>query len=110
MLGLRFASLVIFLGGLCAPAQAQEGRLAAIMSSKTVKLAYRTDARPFSYISSFNDPAGYTIDLCRAIVDTMQKRLRLDALKIEWVPVTTENRFDAVAADKADIECGASTV
>jgi ABC-type amino acid transport substrate-binding protein len=110
MLALRFVSLVIFLGGLCAPAQAQEGRLAAIMSSKTIKLAYRTDARPFSYTNSFNAPAGYTIDLCRMVVDVMQQRLKLDALKIEWVPVTTRQRFEAVGAGKADIECGASTV
>src|SRR4029079_16918541 len=53
---------------------------------------------------------GYTIDLCRMVVDVMQQRLKLDALKIEWVPVTTRQRFCASGAGKADIECGASTV
>ena len=31
-------------------------------------------------------------------------------LKIEWVPVTVETRFSAVASGKADMECGSSTV
>src|SRR4029078_640651 len=110
MLSLRIAFCVAVVASLTAPAQAQEGRLAAIMSSKTIKIAYRTDARPFSYTNSFSDPAGYTIDLCRMLVDVMQQRLKLDALKIEWVPVTTQQRFEAVGAGKADIECGASTV
>ncbi|HTM55689.1 MAG TPA: amino acid ABC transporter substrate-binding protein [Pirellulales bacterium] len=110
MLIVRICFLLLLLAGLYEPARAQEGRLAAIMSAKTIKIAYRTDARPFSYTNSFNDPAGYTIDLCRMLVDVMQQRLKLDALKIEWVPVSTQQRFEAVGAGKADIECGASTV
>jgi len=110
MLSLRIAFCIALFASLTAPGRAQEGRLAAIMNSKTIKIAYRTDARPFSYSSSFNDPAGYTVDLCRAVVDVMQQRLNLDSLKIEWVPVTTQQRFEAVGAGKADIECGASTV
>jgi len=31
-------------------------------------------------------------------------------LKIEWVEVTTQNRFDMVAQGKADMECGSSTI
>jgi ABC-type amino acid transport substrate-binding protein len=110
MLIVRFCFLVLLLAGLCEHARAQEGRIAAIMSAKSIKIAYRTDARPFSYTNSSNDPTGYTIDLCRMVVDVMQQRLKLDALKIEWVPVTTRQRFEAVGAGKADIECGASTV
>src|SRR4029078_10011250 len=110
MLSLRSAFCVAVVASLTAPAQAQEGRLAAIMSSKIIKIAYRTAARHFSYTNSVNDPAGYTVDLCRTMVDAMQQRLNLDALKIEWVPVTSQQRFVAVGASKADIEWGASTV
>ena len=106
----RFCFLVLLLNGLSAPAHAQEGRLAAIMSSKSIKIAYRTDARPFSYVTSFGDPTGYSVDLCRAVIDVMQQRLNLDSLKIEWVPVSSQQRFEAIGAGKADIECGASTV
>ena len=34
----------------------------------------------------------------------------LPELKIEWVPVTVDTRFSAVAGGKADMECGSSTV
>jgi glutamate/aspartate transport system substrate-binding protein len=104
-------SLLLLLGsGLLGSAHSQEGRLAAIAGSKSIKIAHRIDATPFSFVTSFNDPTGYSIDLCRLVVERMQRRLKLDALKVEWVPVTTQNRFDIVAAGKADIECGASTI
>jgi ABC-type amino acid transport substrate-binding protein len=104
-------SLLLLLGsGFLGSAYSQESRLAAIASAKSIKLAHRIEATPFSFATSFNDPVGYSIDLCRLVVDAMQRRLKLDALKIEWVPVTTQNRFETVAAGKADIECGASTI
>jgi ABC-type amino acid transport substrate-binding protein len=31
-------------------------------------------------------------------------------MKIEWVPVTTQTRFDVIVQGKADLECGSSTV
>ncbi|HWL74250.1 MAG TPA: amino acid ABC transporter substrate-binding protein [Burkholderiaceae bacterium] len=91
-------------------AHAQEGRLAAIVGLKSIKVAHRTDATPFSFTTAFNEPVGYSVDLCKLVVEVMQRRLKLDALKIEWVPVTTRDRMEMVAAGKADLECGASTV
>jgi ABC-type amino acid transport substrate-binding protein len=110
MIRLLIAVFVMVSSGAFDIAAAQEGRLAAIVSAKSIKVAYRTDATPFSFATAFNDPTGYSIDLCRLAVDVMQRRLKLDALKVEWVPVTSQNRFEAVATGKADIECGASTV
>lgn len=91
-------------------AQAQGGRLKAISASKTIKIAHRTDALPFSFVDHNKEVAGYTIDVCKAVVASLQRRLKLQALKIEWVPVTTQNRFEAVANGQADLECGSSTV
>ena len=109
MTHLRLSFLILFCSSLLGSAHAQEGRLTAIAGSKSIKVAHRTDATPFSFTTAFNEPVGYSIDLCKLVVDVMQRRLRLDALKIEWVPVTTETRFDAVASGKADMECGSST-
>lgn len=91
-------------------AQAQESRLPAIASSKTIRIAYRNDAAPFSFVGAYNDPTGYTIEICQSVVAGIQRRLKLEMLKIEWVPVTIQNRFDAVAQGNADLECGSSTV
>ena len=107
---LRLSLLILFCSGLLGSAQAQEGRLAAIVGLKSIKVAHRTDATPFSFTTAFNEPVGYSVDLCKLVVDAMQRRLKLDAMKIEWVPVTTASRMEAVAAGKADLECGASTM
>ena len=84
-------------------------RLKAIASTKVVKVAYRADARPFSFVNE-NQPVGYTIDLCKLVVASIEQQLGAGSLKIEWVPVTLQTRFSAVASGKADMECGSSTV
>jgi glutamate/aspartate transport system substrate-binding protein len=84
-------------------------RLKTIASTKVVKIAYRTDARPFSFVSN-DQPAGFTIDLCKLVVTSLEHQLNVGGLKIEWVPVTLQTRFSAVASGKADMECGSSTV
>ena len=110
MAHLRLSLLILFCSGVLSSAHAQEGRLAAIVGLKSIKVAHRTDATPFSFTTAFNEPVGYSVDLCKLVVEVMQRRLKLDALKIEWVPVTTRDRMEMVAAGKADLECGASTV
>jgi len=93
-----------------APAQTESSRLKGIAASKTIKLAHRTDATPFSFVNEKNEITGYTVDICKLVVASLQRQLKLEGLKIEWTPVTTLTRFDTVASGKADMECGASTV
>jgi glutamate/aspartate transport system substrate-binding protein len=91
-------------------AQAVSGRLKSIVTSKIIKVAHRTDASPFSFVSQIGQPAGYTVDFCKRIVASLERQLGIQSLKIKWVPVTTRTRFDVVANGKADLECGSSTV
>lgn len=86
-----------------------DSRMKRIADSKTVKIAYRAAAAPFSFVAPDQQPAGYTVDLCKIVVEAMGKQLGSE-LKIEWVQVTTQNRFDTVASGKADMECGSSTM
>ena len=97
------------LGADCASAQTVGGRLKSIGESKTIRIAHRTDAVPFSYRSN-EGPAGYTIDLCKLVVASLERQLGVQNMKIEWVPVTTQTRFDVIVQGKADLECGSSTV
>jgi glutamate/aspartate transport system substrate-binding protein len=90
-------------------AQALEGRLKQISETKVVKLAHRSDANPFSFVNAQGQPDGYTVDLCKFVVHSLELQLNAK-LTIAWVPVDTKNRFDAIATGLADMECGASTV
>ena len=87
-----------------------EGRLKQIRDSRTITLAYRTDALPFSFEDKDKQPSGYSVDLCRRIVNLIEGQIGVQPLQVKWLPVTVDNRFAAIADGKADIECGASTV
>jgi len=89
--------------------QSLEGRLKQIGQTKVVKLAYRSDANPFSFVNPQGQPDGYTVDLCKFVVHSLEPQLNAK-LTIAWVPVDTQSRFDAVASGLADMECGSSTV
>ncbi|HEY5679537.1 MAG TPA: amino acid ABC transporter substrate-binding protein [Pseudomonadales bacterium] len=104
----RIALRVIVL--LALPVWAVAGTLDEIAASGEFRLAYRADTPPFSSRGKGGEPEGFTIDLCRIIARDVQAALNLDEMKITWVPVTAENRFDAIVSGRAHLECGSSTV
>jgi glutamate/aspartate transport system substrate-binding protein len=111
MLRAAIASVALILSASLAAGQTPaDSRLKRIADSKTIKIGYRAAATPFSFFNQqAKEPAGYTIDLCRLAAEWIGKSLNTP-LKIEWVEVTTQNRFDLVAQGKADMECGSSTM
>jgi ABC-type amino acid transport substrate-binding protein len=87
-----------------------EGRLKKIQETKTIAVAYRTDALPFSFEDADKKPTGYTVDLCRGVIAVIERQIGVSPLQVKWVPVTTQTRFSAISGGEADMECGASTV
>lgn len=107
------ASLLAFFSITVASAQTQipsASRLKIVADTRVIKIAYRSDAPPFSFLNNTKEQIGYSIDVCKLVVGSIRKQLGLDHLNIEWVPVTVQSRFSAVASGKADMECGSSTV
>ncbi|MFO1303538.1 MAG: amino acid ABC transporter substrate-binding protein [Burkholderiales bacterium] len=93
-----------------APADALSPRLAQVKSGGTIRIGYRDDAIPFSYAGSGGMPMGYSIDLCRAIVDTLARDLGRESLRIEFVRVSAQDRIERVASGAVDLECGSTTI
>ncbi|MGD9924377.1 MAG: amino acid ABC transporter substrate-binding protein [Pseudorhodoplanes sp.] len=107
---LTLALAVIVTASLASAQVPADSRLKRIADTKTIKIGYRAAATPFSFVNpQTREPTGYTIDLCRIAAEAIGKSLNAP-LKIEWVEVTTQNRFDMVAQGKADLECGSSTI
>ena len=48
-------------------AQELDGRLKHINDTGIIRLAYRSDAKPFSFASQDGKPDGYAIDLCKFV-------------------------------------------
>lgn len=90
--------------------QGLDGRLKKIAATKTITIAYRADATPFSFTDETKQVGGFSIDLCKRVVNLIEGQLKLQGLQVKWHPVTTQSRFDAVAKGQADMECGSSTV
>ena len=103
----RLCAAIAALGIMVGAASA--ATLDQIAQNKSVRIAYRDDAPPFSYKGKGGQPAGYVIDLCGAVVKKLAEQLKLPTLDIVYVPVTAVDRFDAIAKGKADILCEPTT-
>jgi ABC-type amino acid transport substrate-binding protein len=97
------ASLAITAGA------ASAGTLDGIAKDKAIRIAYRDDAPPFSYKGKGGHPAGYMVDLCRAVAKKLSEQLKLASLDVVYVPVTAVDRFDAITQHKADLLCEPTT-
>jgi polar amino acid transport system substrate-binding protein/glutamate/aspartate transport system substrate-binding protein len=105
MLALLLAGALAGIGA----AEVAAGTLDLIRKDKAVRIAYREDARPFSYKDSNGQPAGYMVDLCRAVAKKVAKALQTSSLKLVYVPVTAANRFEAIQQNRADLLCEATS-
>ena len=92
---------------LALPASAQT--LDKIRKSGTLTLGYVDHAAPFAYLDGNNEPQGYSVDLCRAVAESIGQQLKRTNLKTRWVKLTLQNRIQAVQKGQVDIECGTAT-
>src|SRR5271166_4655753 len=111
---------LIFAAALALPAVAQDasqgtsvgalsGTLKKIKETGTITLGYRESSLPFSYLNHRQQPIGYSLDLCREVVEDAATELDGMDIKIAFVPVTSADRFDKVKSGAADLECGSTT-
>ena len=91
------------------PAGASESTLARIKQSGTIKLGYRENSIPFSFVGDDKQPRGYSVDLCRIVADDLASQLKLPKLDVRWVAVTAQSRFEALKHGQIDLECGNTT-
>jgi polar amino acid transport system substrate-binding protein/glutamate/aspartate transport system substrate-binding protein len=89
------------------------GTIDDLRQSKTLRIGYDRDAPPFSYIppgsAADANPLGYSVDLCREVATKLKEQLNIPDLKVAYVPVNSQNRFEAITSNKADLLCESST-
>jgi ABC-type amino acid transport substrate-binding protein len=95
--------LIMTAGGF--PGAARAGTLDRIGQDKTLRIAYREDAPPFSYKDKIGEPVGFMVDLCREVAKKLADQLHLTSLDVTYVPVTAADRFAAIQQRKADVLC-----
>ncbi len=83
--------------------------LEKISRTGTISLGHRESSVPFSYYDGKRQVVGYSHDLMLAVVERIRQELRLPALAVKLVPVTSQNRIPLVQNGSVDLECGSTT-
>lgn len=80
--------LLLFAGSV--PAQSLDERLKKIADTKTITIAYRSDATPFSFTDNKQQVVGFSIDLCKRVVNFIERQIKVPGLQVKWLPVTVK--------------------
>jgi glutamate/aspartate transport system substrate-binding protein len=85
------------------------GTLKKIKDRGAITLGHRENSVPFAFLDPRGQPIGYSVELCNAIVEQIVDELGGLELRVDYRPVTPENRFALLAAGEIDLECGSTT-
>lgn len=83
--------------------------LEQIKKSETIRIGYRENEPPMSFLNDDKQPIGYSIELCLRIASEVKNKLKNPNIAIKYIPVTASNRFDALKDNSIDILCGSTT-
>jgi glutamate/aspartate transport system substrate-binding protein len=84
------------------------GTLKKINDSGVLRIGHRENSPPFAFLDSRGKPLGYALDLCDVVVEEIVAELGKD-IRVDYRPVTPENRFDLLNSEAIDLECGSTT-
>jgi glutamate/aspartate transport system substrate-binding protein len=90
-------------------AQDLSGTLRKIKDSNSITIGHRETSIPFSYLDEKQQPIGYSMDICAAVVEEVKKELGLAILGVKLNPVTPKTRIPLMANGTIDVECGSTT-
>lgn len=80
-----------------------------IKSTGTVTMGVRESSIPMSYTTGDSRFDGYHVEICRMVLADVKDKLGLSTLRINYQPVTSQNRVPLVQNGTVDIECGTTT-
>src|SRR6516162_1637140 len=92
------------------PARAQnlEGTLKKVKETGTITIGHRDSSIPLSYLDDKLQPIGFSIELCKHVVEAVKAKLAMPSLSVKYNPVTSATRLPLVANGTVDIECGST--
>ena len=111
---MRYNQLIIFgilvmVMALWMPVMAPAQTLERIQSSGTFNVGFVPDEAPFSFKSKDKQAAGYSIELCQRVADTVKAKLSLSRLRVNYTPNSLETSLAMVEKGQIDVLCGAAT-
>ena len=104
--------LVVLAVAMAGSAGAQEFRptLQKIKETGSIDLGYRETSPPLSFADKDGKPAGYSVELCQHVAQTVKQFLKLTELRLNWVPLTPADRLAKLMKGHIDLGCEATTI
>jgi len=101
----------VFIVGLQVPgvSQAASATEDKMKSTGAVTMGVRESSIPMSYTTGDSRFDGYHVEVCRMILNDIKTKLGMSTLRINYQPVTSQNRVPLVQNGTVDIECGTTT-
>src|SRR5215813_14681911 len=88
--------------------QGLEGTLKKVKETGTFTIGHRDSSVPLSYLDDKLQPIGFSIELCKHVVQAVKAKLAMPNLSVKYNPVTSATRLPLVANGTIDIECGST--
>jgi len=104
---ITFALTATFAGA--SSALAASATLDKIKSTGAVTMGVRESSIPMSYMTGDSRFDGYHVEVCRMVLNDIKSKLGMSTLRINYQPVTSQNRVPLVQNGTVDIECGTTT-
>ena len=74
-----------------------------------VYIGHQEASVPFSYLDADGVAIGFSMELCRHVVETVKTKLGVPDLNVVQVPTTSENRQMMIESGTIDLHCGSVT-
>ena len=101
-LGAAAASAALLTLASLSTASAQTGSLDKIKQRGTLRAGVKYDTPPFGFLDDKNEPAGFDLDIVRAIADKI-------GVKVEFVKVTSPTRVPMLVSGNVDLVAASMT-
>lgn len=104
----KYLSLFFIICALPAFCTHADDSLTNIKKNHQITLSYSYNDFPFSYADN-GQPIGMAIDICRDVVDQLEKELNIPHIKINWVGEKQSVTLQKVKQHTVDMTCSAIT-
>ena len=96
--------------GVTATAETQDlgGTLKKVRETGVITIGHRDSSIPLSYLDDKLQPVGFSIELCKHVVEAVKAKLAQPNVTVKYNPVTSATRLPLVANGTVDIECGST--
>jgi ABC-type amino acid transport substrate-binding protein len=104
-----FVGIFVAAGLIAGGAAAQTTGTLGKIKAKAINVAFSGDSLPFSFVGPNNEPAGYSIDICKRVIAQIGRAVGEPDLKINWMIGPVADRLKMVETGRAELECANTT-